>query len=1325
MNALVCSKPKALQSYFRTPALPPGQIREFLTMAQSVTPNIISLEGEWHFYVDATEVLSQDELGRLTWLLAETFQPELFSSQPFLAVRGDSDFLVEIGPRKGTVTDWSSNMETICQACGLGKVERVERFRRLRFRVNPRGFADSHRRLIVPNLFDRMTEQVYTSVLTTFDPGVVPAPVQTIPLLRDGVEALRKFASAHNLKFLPEIESYIMNHFVNELKRDPTNVELFDFGQLNSPHCRHHEFNGEWEINGVTQERSLMDWIKGTVKTCGMGNLVVAFTDNAAITAARPVWALVPQDPRGPSPFILVEVERGDSEKIETHNHPTGIDPEKGAATGVAVDRDNMGSGQGGVPEDHTACYYVAHLMIKDYPLPWEQEYVQHPRRFATPRVILTKASDGASANANCRGIPVIYGSTTSFELVLNEGEPDEEHFGYKKPVMVAGCSGWVDKRHFKKNAPQAGWLLVQSGGKSRAIGVGGGSGSSHDAGAGDEELDWNSVQRDEPAMERSNIDLIAGCVALGDDNPIETLTDLGAGGDGVAGPELVFPSGAKFYLRRLPCGDKTMTVLVYFNNEGQERMLYLIRREKYPVFKAIAERYRCPVYVVGEVTGDGQFTLIDEEAPADAPREQQFPIDLAMSFMLADLPPVKIKCEEVKRRLHPPVVPKVSVREHLDRVFRWIRVGSVEFITNKGDRTVRNRSALQPTVGGPQLPLADLSVRADGPWNITGMTKALGEQPIVMLVDVERGVEMSIAEALLQSSFSQLKDLREISMSATWQWPMGQPGENARLYRGVKASSLFTQRVRSRKGVGKDSVSMTMMAKNADGSPHPIKSPGTVQYQTFATCTDITKTLTPDLKAPGKSHLMFIDLGENQQLGGSALLYVYKQLGHKPPRIKARVLVSAMEAMQKLIASDLALSAHDRSDGGLITCLCEMAFAGNCGLNINLNRSRLHAKSRDRLLFNQNCGVVIEYRPKDLGQIRGIMRRCGLAKRCHVIGQTTDGEQIRVKYDGQVVLDELMPDLRAIWRETSFQMEYFQTNRECVDAERVNTYRRKPIKYVVPFRMRPTAFNLLVRNHKPGAAVCSEVATNGDRDLAESLYLAGFEPTEVRMTDLELPEFTLDPFWLLALPGGFTFGDTGDAAKGWAGEILFNSVIAQKVLKFRRLKFGVCNGCQAMPLLGMVPWEGIPMEKRPRLLLNQSERFEHRWVKVGFQPSDSVFLKGFEGAALGAPTGHEQGRWFFPDQQVFQRVKAKGLAPIRYLDDDDQVTEKYPFNPNGSPEGIGAVISEDGLSLATMVHFEREPMVWNWLYAPGWDKKKVSPALRMFQNAREYCDQC
>jgi phosphoribosylformylglycinamidine synthase len=425
MNALVCNEPRALQSYFRMPALPPGQIREFLTMAKSITPGVIGLDAEWHFYVDVRESLSKPELGRLIWLLAETFQPKLFAPKSFLGNGARDGFLVEIGPRQGTVTDWSSNMETICRACGLGKVERIERFRRLKFWVDHGELTDSDQRLIVPGLFDRMTEQVYASVLTTFDPGIVPTPVRTIPLIRHGVEALREFARTHNLKFLPEIESYIMSHFIKELMRDPTDVELFDFGQLNSPHCRHHEFTGEWEINGVPQKKSLMDWIKGTVKTCGMGNLAVAFTDNAAITVARPVWALVPRDPRGPSPFVLIEVERGDSVKVETHNHPTGIDPEKGAATGVAVDRDNMGSGRGGVPEDHTACYYVAHLMIKDYPLPWEQEYVQHPRRFATPRVILTKASDGASANANCRGIPVTNGSTTSFELVLNEGAPD------------------------------------------------------------------------------------------------------------------------------------------------------------------------------------------------------------------------------------------------------------------------------------------------------------------------------------------------------------------------------------------------------------------------------------------------------------------------------------------------------------------------------------------------------------------------------------------------------------------------------------------------------------------------------------------------------------------------------------------------------------------------------------------------------------------------------------------------------------------------------------------------------------------------------------
>ncbi|MDD5071479.1 MAG: phosphoribosylformylglycinamidine synthase [Patescibacteria group bacterium] len=1272
--------------------------------------------------------MSESEGGSLNWFLAETFEPDQFGASSFF---GSGGRIIEVGPRLGLVTPWSTSAGTIFGASNLTEVGRIEVARRY-WLVLGEGMtlSDEQTEQIFGLLHDRMTEQVYKSPLSTFESGIIPESVQTIPILEKGVLALRQFADDYGLGFTPEMEEYICVHFSNELKRDPTDVELFMFGQLNSEHCRHHIFNGNWEIDGIAKPRTLMEMIRETVSV-NPGNIAVAFRDNAAVLEPRKIKVLMPSHPDVASNFKVVTIRRGMVLKVETHNHPTTVSPYAGAATGVAVRRDVFGTGRGGVSTGHLAGYYVGNLFIPGYSLPWEREYVGYSPRFATPLQILVQASNGASDNANCFGNPVVVGTTRSFEQKVGD-----THYGYRKTAMIAGSFGYIDERHIRKGEPEKGMLVVQTGGLSFPIGVGGGSGSSKDAGGQGLRLDFNSVQRDDAFTERSNFCVVRACSELGDDNPIVTLTDLGAGGDCVAIPELVFPAGGRVELRQIPCGDKTMPVWVFWCNESQERMAYLIWEEQLSLFKRICERYRCRMAVIGEVTGDSRFVLTDGQAEPDAPFERKTPIDLSMDWLLADLPQHSIVCKTVPRRLEPPRVPKVSVLDHLERVFRLVDVGSKEFLTRKADRTVGNRSSRQQEVGPLQLPLADCAVMSDGPFGRTGQIISLGEQPIKGLVNNAAGIRMSIGEAFTNAIGAPIRSITDFNFSATWQWPFGQPGENARLHEGVAAGTACCIDLLTRIGVGKDSLSMTLKEMEADGTTvHPILAPGTVQMVAFGPCVDINRVITPDIKMPGKTKLMFIDLAKGaQRLGGSALLRVYEQIGNESPDFEyPEFFLQVFKAMQRLNRLGLILSLHDRSDGGLIGCFSEMAFAGNCGLKLNFVGSRLGGNDQDKLLFNEELGLVFEFSPLYYPVIRAILRFYGVSRHCHVIGDTVTDDKIEVRCNGEIVLSDPMTFLRRIWRETSFRLDEFQATPPAVAAEWENTFKRSGPKYLLPFKPKPTPRSVMIKKTKPKVAILLEAGINGDRDAAETCHLAGFNPQDIHMTELISGEATLHSVQGIIIPGGFAFRDTLDAGKGLAGVFKFNTRAADELAAFisRPDTFGFfpCNGCQAAELLGILPWPGIPTEKLPRFIRNASERFEHRLVTIGIADrSNSIFLQGMEGAILGVIVSHGQGRFYCPDQAILARIFSEGLAPIRYVNDQGEIAkgdEDRPFNPNGSPFGVAGLSSENGRFLAMMPHPERLPLNNLWPWQPWkWRNLSASPWLKMFQNAREFCEQ-
>ncbi|MBZ9577720.1 phosphoribosylformylglycinamidine synthase [Patescibacteria group bacterium] len=1307
-------------SRFRTSKL--WEIEEQLwlkDLKKEVSPLIEGVKIERRFYVDSKRPFRSGELERLEGLLRETFEPEKFGSQTRLA-----EPVFEAGPRLAWVSPQSTSAVSICHACELDLVTRIETNRR--FQITTRGnslLTSAQRKQIYALIHDRMTEQVYPEPVTSFEIDVKPAPVQLIPLLEKGVKAIKQANEQLGLAIDEQMAEYI-HQYCKKIGRNPTDAELFMFGQLNSEHCRHHRFNGKYIIDGQEMPDTLFGMIKATTEA-NQANVLVAYTDNAAVLSGRPVTALVTSDPTRPSPFACRPISSCILAKVETHNHPTAIDAYDGSATGLGgVIRDPMGTGRGGIVTVGLACYYVANLFIPDYILLWEKEYASHPKRFQTPLEIIIQASNGASYYGNMFGQPVILGSFTSFEQMIGK-----EHHGWRKTCMVAGNFGYIDEKHAYKMKPEKGYPVVQLGGDRYWIGLGGGSGSSKDAGAQEEELDWNSVQRANPEMENRMNDVFQACSELGDENPIVSTTDLGAGGESVALPEISFPAGARYELREIPCGDKTMPVYVFWCNESQESMVMIVWPERLETLRKICQRNRCPMYVVGEITGDGKLVVTDRSAPDDAPREQKIPIDVDMNFLLANLPQMTIKCQKILRQLKPLQLPEgLTVMKALERVLRLPKVASKQFLTRKVDRSVGGLVAQQQTVGPCQLTLADCAVTADSFFVTTGTAMAIGEQPIKGLVNPKAGGRMSLGESLTNLVWALVESFESINFSATWQWPCKQPGEDARLYEAVKATSGLCRKLGLRIPVGKDSVSMTAWTTKND-QKHPVKSPGTVQMISFAPCPDITRVVTPDIKMPGQSKLMLIDLSrDKQRLGGSALAQVHNQIGNQAPDVEnPQILRQGFEAIQELIRRDLILAGHDRSDGGLITCLLEMAFAGNCGLYISFRRP-IWKTNILPILFSEELGLVIEYLPKDERRILRFLLGQGLEGCCHILGRTTNDYQIKIHHKGQPVLSEDMRKLRNIWQETSYRLDKLQANPACVEAERKNTYDRKGLPLELRFKPEATP-EIKMKVKQAKVAILREVGTNGDKEMAGAFDAAGFEAWDVTMTDLVEGRISLNDFRGIAFSGGFSYADVLDAGKGWAWVIKTNERVQKEFENFYSrpdtFSLGVCNGSQVMPFLGWIPRPGIELIKQPRFVRNESRIFESRPIAVKVMPSPALMLQDMEGSVLGIWVAHSEGRCFFPSDSILKEVLEKNLAPLRFVDDDGVPTMRYPYNPNGSILGITALCSPDGRHLAMMPHPERLFTFWQWFYwSRKWPKLKVSPWLKLFQNARKWCEE-
>jgi len=1256
---------------------------------------------EYCFNVETSVPLDSDELSILRQLLADGFVSGSISMEPDNSEGWD---IVEVGPRMNFATAYSTNLVAICKTCGLDKVIRIERSRRY-----PVSSGIDKARFIREN-HDRMTECAYSEPLQNFNSGILPEPVFEIPMMEKGPNALLEIPG---LAMDEWDRNLYYDYFVKEEGRNPTIVEIKDLDNANSEHSRHGYFKGKQVINGVVMPETLMDIVKSTLKA-NPSNSIIAFKDNSSGIKGYDCWTIVPELPGKPSPFVKQKALYHLIFTAETHNFPTGVAPFPGAETGTGGRiRDIQATGKGGLVVGGTTGYCVANLLIPGYDLPWESWYSLYPSSLASPISILIRGSDGASDYGNKFGEPIIVGFARSFDERLFSGE----RWAWIKPILFTGGIGQIDARHIEKDEGQKGMLIVQVGGPAYGIGVSGGSASSRLQGENPEELDFNAVQRGDAEMEQKMNRVIRACVEMGENTPIVSVHDQGAGGPANVLKELVEKAGGRVELRKIKLGDPTLSVLNIWIAEFQERCGFLITEERIEEFKSICGREKVNCEILGEVTGDGRFVVYDE-------KDDSTPVNLNLEKVLGNMPQKIFKDERIESPLAPIGLPDdLTVEYALSRVLRNLAVGSKRFLTSKVDRSVTGLIAQQQCCGPLQLTVGDVAVVAQSHFGLTGAATSIGEQPIKMLVDPAAGARMAVAEALTNLVWAKISSFEDIKCSANWMWAPKLPGEGAALYDAACAMRDMMIELGIAVDGGKDSLSMATKIKN-----EIVKSPRELVISAYATMPDITKVVTPDIKKPGSSQLIFINLSnETARLGGSVLAQTYGQVGNKYPDVNPYRLKRAFNAIQELISKDLLLAGHDVSDGGLITTLLEMTFAGNCGFKIDMVDSWSPIES----LFAEELGLVLECGLEDRQEVSSILDLYHLHR--DILGKTMQEKRVQIVYNDKIVLDSDMRILRELWEETSHQIERLQKNPECANQEKKNIFDRKGPRYIVPFEPKPTPAHILGAKDNPAVAILREEGSNGDREMTSAFYRAGFESWDVTMTDLLSGRVTLERFRGLVAVGGFSYADVPESAKGWAAAIRFNGRLKEMFDEFYNrpdtFSLGVCNGCQLFALIGWVPWFGLSDEKQPRFVQNLSGRFESRWVTVKILKSPAMMFKGMEGSTLGIWVAHGEGRIHFPDLTLMDEVMKRKLVPLVFVDDegriDTEVSQSYPFNPNGSPFGMAGLCSSDGRHLAMMPHPERAFLKWQWSWMPEELNKKLteSPWLQMFQNAREWCD--
>ncbi|MBN7796134.1 phosphoribosylformylglycinamidine synthase [Parahaliea mediterranea] len=1217
-------------------------------------------------------------------------------------------------PRPGTISPWSSKATDIARNCGLEEVRRLERGVAY-YLALPKELAEDQRRAVAAELHDRMTESVFDSLeaAEALFGEARPAPLASVDVLGGGREAMVAADRGLGLALAEDEIDYLVESF-GALGRNPTDVELMMFAQANSEHCRHKIFNASWSIDGQEQEHSLFGMIRNTYNRGGQ-NVLSAYADNAAVVAGHRAGRFYP-DPDS-SHYQFSEENIHLLMKVETHNHPTAIAPFPGAGTGAGGEiRDEGAVGRGSKPKVGLTGFTVSNLNIPGYAQPWEQPYGK-PGRIVSALDIMIEGPIGGAAFNNEFGRPNLCGYFRSYECEV-AGVDGPEVRGYHKPIMIAGGYGNIREGHVEKGEFGAGAKLIVLGGPAMLIGLGGGAASSMASGASAEDLDFASVQRQNPEMERRCQEVIDACWQLGADNPIAFIHDVGAGGLSNALPELVKDGGrgGRFQLRAVPNDEPGMSPLEIWCNESQERYVMAVEPAHLARFEAICARERCPYAVVGEATEEQVLEVLDSEF-------DNAPVDLPMSILFGKPPRMH---REITRQpvVQPALAIEATLPEALERVLQLPAVASKHFLITIGDRTVTGTVARDQMVGPWQVPVADCAVTTVSYDSVAGEAMAIGERTPLALVSGPASGRMAIAEAITNICAAPIAALNDIKLSANWMCAAGYGREDETLFDTVRAVGMeLCPELGITIPVGKDSMSMRTTWRDGE-QDKAVTAPMSLVISAFAPVTDARLTATPQLRVRDDASLVLLDLGRGaNRLGGSALAQVYGQLGDTVPDLeRAADLKALFQLVQEQLAERRLLAYHDRSDGGLLVTLLEMAFAGRCGLEIDL--SPLSGAALDAL-FNEEAGAVLQVADADLAALRARAAELGIGDCLQVLGRATAGDAVVLREGGETLLADSRARLQALWSRTSYEIQALRDNPDCAREEFERITADDP-GLSVRLAYDPgedIAAPYINTGARPRVAILREQGVNGQVEMAAAFHRAGFTPVDVHMSDILGGARDLAGFKGLAACGGFSYGDVLGAGEGWAKSILFNDAVRENFSAFFHrpdtFTLGVCNGCQMVSTLkDLIPGAG----HWPRFVRNRSEQYEARYALVRVEENPSVLLSGMAGSHLPVAVAHGEGRAEFSAQATQAACEATGTITLRYLENDLSVAERYPANPNGSPAGLAGLTSEDGRATIMMPHPERVFRAVQCSWAPdewgedgGW--------MRLFRNARVWLD--
>jgi phosphoribosylformylglycinamidine synthase len=1286
-------------------ALSGFRLSKLLAVLKKADPAVRGVAAEYRHFVECDRELDAGARGLLERLLAYGPPAPPGQGETFLVV-----------PRLGTISPWSSKATDIARSCGLQGVRRLERG--TLFFLEGKKSLD--RRALGACLHDRMTEAVLGSTeeaVRLFE-RVPPRRGQSIPL-----SSLRQANAQLGLALTEDEIEYLQAAF-RKLGRDPTDAELTMFAQANSEHCRHKIFNAAWTVDGVKQDESLFAMIRHTHASSPQGT-VVAYSDNAAVMEGRVASRFFPDGESiyGTRPALTHTVM-----KCETHNHPTAISPFPGASTGAGGEiRDEGATGRGAKPKAGLVGFSVSHLRIPGAMQPWEADDPGKPGRIASALDIMVEGPIGAASFNNEFGRPNLCGYFRTFEAVTGEVRR-----GYHKPIMLAGGIGNILAEHTDKSPLAAGTLIVQLGGPGLLIGMGGGAASSMGAGANTEDLDFDSVQRGNPEMERRAQEVIDRCWQRGAANPILSIHDVGAGGLSNAVPEIVHSAGrgARVQLRHIPAEDSGMSPREIWCNEAQERYVLAIAPASLGAFAELCERERCPFAVLGVATADGHLALEDSLLRGK-------PVDLDLSLVLGKPPKMLRQVRHEKPSLESLSLKDIFLDEAIFRVLRHPAVADKSFLISIGDRTVGGLCARDPYVGPWQTAVADCAATLLDYEGYAGEAFSIGERAPLALLDAPASGRMAVGEAITNIAAARVASLDHVKLSANWMAAAGHPGEDAALYDTVRAVAMeLCPALGVSIPVGKDSLSMRTAWEGKE-----IVAPLSLVVSAFAPVEDVRATLTPRLRTDaGDTELVLIDLGMGKnRLGGSILAQVYSRLGNVAPDLDAPALLKGFfSAVQKL--NPLVLAYHDRSDGGLLAAVCEMAFAGRCGVTLNLDAiafdaaaddvdafkrdadEQLAGKMKDlalAALFSEELGAVLQIRVSDRAEVMQALREAGLGEHSHVIGQLNTRDEIRLVRNAKPVFAKPRIELQRAWSETSWRMASLRDNTECAQQEYDRILDREDPGLSIQLAYKEEEQILVNIGARPRVAILREQGVNGQVEMAAAFDRAGFEAVDVHMTDLIAGRVSLAAFKGLAAGGGFSYGDVLGGGRGWASSVLYNARVRQEFEAFfarpDTFALGACNGCQMMAALKDL----VPGARHwPRFVRNRSEQFEARLVMVEIPDSPSLFFKGMAGSRIPIATAHGEGRAVFSEASDLE----KALVAMRYVDNRGQATERYPCNPSGSPQGITGVTTADGRFTIVMPHPERVFRSVQMSWAPD-SAAEDSPWMRMFRNARRWID--